>query len=140
MSGPGFYRDTTPGPGLPCLYAESIIGSRQRGTGFAFGIKTKGAPGEISRRRGRPGPSHSGGANGPVAIVDLESDPEPGSETGAADWFARLDVADPSGRAEVVLRLLEIGPLNLASGEGLRAMLDGIDLGRATLEAKIGRN
>ena len=57
-----------------------------------------------------------------------------------AVWFERLDASDLSGRAEVVLALLERDPggfLDLSARDGLRATLAGVNLGRAALEARI---
>jgi uncharacterized protein YjbI with pentapeptide repeats len=54
--------------------------------------------------------------------------------------FARLEVADARERAEAILALLEASPgrpLDLSARGGLRANLDGIDLGRASLRARI---
>lgn len=60
--------------------------------------------------------------------------------TGADGVFEWLESADPAGRTEAVLRLLEDdpeGPLDLSARGDVRAVLDGIDLGRVSLAARV---
>jgi uncharacterized protein YjbI with pentapeptide repeats len=59
-----------------------------------------------------------------------------------ADVYERLATTNQAERAEVVLRLIEGHPqgrLELPARDGLQAVLDGIDLTRATMESRQGQ-
>jgi uncharacterized protein YjbI with pentapeptide repeats len=78
-----------------------------------------------------------GDEGGTEPVQAPEAAPIPSPE----ELFALLDAADAAGRAEMVLWLLGADPgrpLDLSARDGLRAVLDGIDLGRAGLESRLG--
>jgi len=81
-----------------------------------------------------------------VATVNAgsEAKPPPGEPPGPVaaptEAFERLDAAGPGGRTVAFLSLLESHPgrpPDLAARDGLRARLDGLDLSRTALEARI---
>lgn len=67
------------------------------------------------------------------------SSDDPVSGESRASVFASLEATDAAGRVELLLALVTRGngSLDLSVSEGLRAVLDGIDLSRAALEVRL---